>query len=247
MLKEREPALLKRIAPHYKLPRDPLILDLGSGVGNFVTACRKRGLRAFGIEPDRIGRESSLTSLEIAGKRLNQAAFAAGIGEQLPLASVTFDLVVLNQVLEHVSDQAAVVKEALRVTKPGGVIYLACPNYLRFYESHYKIWFVPLMPKTLASWYLRLRGRDPVLLKQLNYTTNWRLRKLLDQTGTTFVDLNQEDLRSSLRSQKGTSRAGRALRGLIRIPLMGKLIMNAALFYTRVAEGGSEMLAFRQA
>src|ERR1041385_5297987 len=48
----QEPAVLKRIAPFWTLPPDPVILDLGSGVGNFVVACRNRGLRAFGVEPD---------------------------------------------------------------------------------------------------------------------------------------------------------------------------------------------------
>jgi SAM-dependent methyltransferase len=166
------------------------------------------------------------------------------VGESLPFPDSTFDFVVLDQVIEHVSDQKRVLSEAFRVLKPTGCVYIACPNYLRFYEPHYKLWFVPLMPKTLASWYLRLRGRDPVLLKQLNYTTNWRLRKLLHQPGMRVVDLNQQDFRSRLRWQTGTSGAGRVLRRLIRIPLVGELVIEAATFYLRLAEGGSEMLVF---
>jgi ubiquinone/menaquinone biosynthesis C-methylase UbiE len=132
-----EPAVLKRIARYWSPPPDPLILDLGSGAGNFVVACRKRGLRAFGVEPDRIGAGSSLTSLEIAARRLDKGAFAAAVGEQLPFRDGTFDLVVLDQVMEHVTDQKKVLTEAMRVVKPEGVIYIACPNYLRFYEPHY--------------------------------------------------------------------------------------------------------------
>jgi SAM-dependent methyltransferase len=244
MLQRGEPRLLKRIAPYYQLPPDACILDLGSGVGNFVVACRDRGLHAFGIEPDRIGAGSSLTSLQIASKRLDSLVFAGAVGESLPFPDSTFDFVVLDQVIEHVSDQKRVLSEAFRVLKPTGCVYIACPNHLRFYEPHYKLWFVPLMPKTLASWYLRLRGRDPVLLRQLNYTTNWRLRKLLHQPGMRVVDLNQQDFRSRLRWQTGTSGAGRVLRRLIRIPLVGELVIEAASFYLRLAEGGSEMLVF---
>lgn len=97
---------------------------------------------------------------------------------------------VLDQILEHVSNQKTVLSEAFRVLKPGGAIYVACPNYLRFYESHYKLWFWPLMPKFLGSWYLRLRGRDPVLLDQLTYTTNWRARNLLASLNYRVIDLN---------------------------------------------------------
>jgi len=108
MAATQEPAILKRIAPHWKLPQDAKILDLGSGVGNFVVACRKLGLRAYGIEPDRIGQGSSVTSLRIARQRLDSSPFASAVGEQLPFADATFDLLVLDQFIEHVNDQSRV-------------------------------------------------------------------------------------------------------------------------------------------
>ncbi len=137
LVQEQEPRVLRRIAPFFKLPADPLILDLGSGTGNLVVACRRRGLRAFGVEPDRIGQNSSATALGIASKRLDSPPFAAAVGEQLPFADSTFDLVLMDQVIEHVVNQKQVLTEAWRVLKPGGVLYVACPNYLRFYEPHY--------------------------------------------------------------------------------------------------------------
>ena len=243
------PALLKRIAAHWTLPPDPVILDLGSGVGNFVVACRQRGLRAFGVEPDRIGNGSSLTSLQIAGKRLDSCAFAAAIGEQLPFRDAAFDLVVMNQVIEHVNDQESILAEALRVVKPGGAIYIACPNYLRFYEPHYKLWFLPLMPKRLGAWYLRIRGRDPVLLHQLNYTTNWKLRRLLRNRRQRIVDLNGETFVAKSGAGAGAfaSRKARIVARLIGTPGLGKMILASALFYIRLREGGSEILAFADA
>ena len=101
----------------------------------------------------------------------------------MPFPDACFDLVVMNQVIEHVADQSMVVREAARVVREGGAIYIACPNYLRFYEPHYKIFWAPLLPKTLGRIYLRLRGRSPAMLNQLTYTTNRRLRKLLAELG----------------------------------------------------------------
>lgn len=249
MVEYQEPAILQRVAPYWKLPRGARILDLGSGVGNFVVACRKQGLRAYGIEPDRIGQGSSVTSLQIARRRLDSPAFAAALGEQLPFADATFDFVVLDQVIEHVSDQSRVLEEAFRVLKPGGAMYVACPNYLRFYEPHYKVRFFPLLPKVLGSLYLRLRGRDPVLLKQLKYTTNWRVRKLLKRVQPEhLVDLNGEDVRRKFSVPRVfTSRKARLVQQLTRIPWLSSPVLRAASFYVRLREGGCEMLAVKEA
>ncbi len=245
---ESEPAVLSRIAPYSSLPPDPLILDLGSGVGNFVVACRKRGLRAFGVEPDRIGQGSSLSSLQIAGKRLDSGAFAAANGEQLPFSDATFDLVVLDQVIEHVQNQASVLSEALRVLKPTGAIYVACPNYLRFYEPHYKVLFFPLMPKFLGSFYLLMRRRDPVLLRQLTYTTNRRVRKLLGKLNVRFIDLNERGLLAKCVARKtgGATKKARAVQVIAGLPIVSKLVLFAASFYMHLREGGSEFLLFRE-
>jgi SAM-dependent methyltransferase len=244
-----EPAILKRIAPYWQLRPKTVILDLGSGTGNFVVACRKRGLRAYGIEPDRIGNGSRITSLQIARQRLDSSAFAAAVGEQLPFADATFDLVVLDQVLEHVSDQTAVLDEAFRVLKPGGAMYVASPNYLRFYESHYNLWWVPLMPKFLGTWYLRLRRRDPVLLRQLTYTTNWRVRKLLAFLNCKVMDLNSADVLNSINRAEAAAlgKKARILHRLARIPGLSNPVRGAAIFYIRLREGGCEFLATKEA
>ena len=244
----QEPSVLKRIAPFWILPPDPVILDLGSGVGNFVVACRNRELRAFGVEPDRIGHSSGLTSLQIAARRINQGVFAAAVGEHLPFRDNAFDLVVMDQVIEHVSDQRRVLREALRVLKPAGALYIACPNYLRFYEPHYKVWFFPLMPKLLGRWSLRLRGRDPLMLKQITYTTNWRVRNLLRSCGfARFVDLNSEAMLARCRGPE--SRTGgwkrRLVGRLALMPKLNKVILKGVLFYVRLREGGSEILVFK--
>lgn len=246
----QEPRILKRIASFHTLPEDPMILDLGSGVGNFVVACRNQGLRAFGVEPDRIGQNSSVTALGIASRRLDSAPFAAAVGEQLPFADSTFDLVVMDQVIEHVANQKCVLTEALRVLKPGGALYVACPNYLRFHEPHYKICFLPLTPKFLGSIYLRLRRRDPVLLSQLSYTTNWRVRRLFAAVGITqFLDLNRRAFLSKCKGEGANpgNWKGRVVKRMVNIPTAGTFVLWAASLYVRLREGGSEMLAWKEA
>src|SRR4030081_1993512 len=123
---------LRQIAPYIQLPSSTRVLDIGSGVGSLVVACKRRGLRAFGVEPERIGQGAKLNSIQIARRRLSEPVFVNSIGERLPFPDASFDVVMMNQVIEHVSDQRAVMREAARVVRRGGLIYVACPNYLRF-------------------------------------------------------------------------------------------------------------------
>jgi len=240
-------AVLDLVAGFWNIPPRALVLDVGSGVGSFVLACRRRGLLAFGIEPDRIGRGGSLTSVQIARRRIEEQVFAVAVGECLPFTDGGFDFVTMNQVMEHVADQKAVLLEALRVLKPGGAVYVACPNYLRFYEPHYKIFWFPLFPKPLGRAYLRLRGRNPVLLDQLTYTTNRRLRALLSKCGAgyTILDLNREQFLKKFNHNSFASGRARFVARAMRMPMLGRLIGWATMQFLSLTEGGCEMLLIR--
>jgi len=50
-----------------------------------------------------------------------------GRGEQIPLASEQFDLVICTQVLQYVFEPAAAIAEIYRVLKPGGWLLLSVP------------------------------------------------------------------------------------------------------------------------
>ncbi len=96
----------------------------------------------------------------------------AACGESIPLPPQSVDLVVSLQVLEHVRNPEQVLAEAWRVLRPGGHFYLACENYLAFWEPHYCVPWLPLMPKPLGRLYLRLLGRSPAfLVESITYTT----------------------------------------------------------------------------
>ncbi len=240
--------IFRELAGIWDTPEHATVLDVGSGVGTFVLACRRRGLHAFGIEPDRIGQAGSITSIQIAKRRMENAAFAVALGEQLPFRDESFDLVTMNQVIEHVSDQAIVLREAARVLKPGGAIYVACPNYLRFYEPHYKIFWLPLLPKFLGRLYLRARGRTPVLLNQIIYTTNARLRRLTEDLGSNYMtsDMHRDQFLKKSRQRAFLSFRARAVNRMMQWPLIGPWISGAALCFLRCTEGGCEMLVLRK-
>jgi SAM-dependent methyltransferase len=241
-------APLRRAKKYLHLSAQSRLLDLGSGVGSFVAACRKQGLRCFGVEPDRIGNGAQLTSIQIARRRVDDPVFVAGVGEMLPFADDSFDFVVMNQVIEHVGDQRAVLREAVRVTTPGGALYLACPNYLRFYEPHYKIFWIPLLPKFLGRLYLRLRGRRPVLIDQITYTTNARIRNLLRSAGpeTQVVDLHRDQFLGKRSESSFASRKVKAVNRLTHLPMVGPAFLSLALWLVTILAGSCEFVVIKR-
>ena len=80
--------------------------------------------------------------------------FVQGDATDLPFRDASFDLITMFDLLEHVPDDSAVVREALRVLRAGGWILVSTPNRDRWRYPYYRI-FRPLCPpeeKLLAEW-----------------------------------------------------------------------------------------------
>jgi SAM-dependent methyltransferase len=79
--------------------------------------------------------------IDIDAKRLVEGAkttpgLALSASETLPFRDGVFDVVVLNEVIEHVKDDRRTIAEALRVIRPGGHIVIYAPNRLYPFETH---------------------------------------------------------------------------------------------------------------
>jgi SAM-dependent methyltransferase len=112
---------------HYATLEDARILDIGCGLGVYVRKFREFSDRVCGIDID--------------PKRLREGAKATpglmlAVGEHLPFPDNTFDVIVMNEVIEHVTDDAATMREALRAIRPGGHIAIYAPNRLYPFETH---------------------------------------------------------------------------------------------------------------
>ncbi|MDP4195854.1 MAG: class I SAM-dependent methyltransferase [Bacteroidota bacterium] len=182
------------------------LLDLGSGQGGLVEEALLRGYDAYGVEP---GEEFvKLSKLRLKNNKLDETKVLNVNGENLPFEDNTFDYVISLQVLEHVKDPIPILKEIFRVLKPNGKCYLSCENYLAFKEQHYRVKWLPLLPKFLGAIYLRLKKKNPsFLLEYVHYTTYpqiWRMIKKVGFINETYNDRIQkifdpEKINSSLK------------------------------------------------
>jgi len=103
------------------------ILDIGCGLGVYVRKFREFSDRVTGIDIDR--------KRLVEGARTTPGLMLSA-SEKLPFRDGAFDVVVLNEVIEHVRDDRATVAEALRVIRPGGHIIIYAPNRLFPFETH---------------------------------------------------------------------------------------------------------------
>ena len=79
---------------------------------------------------------------------------------------------------------------------------MTCENYLAFWEAHYDVPWLPLLPKPLGAAYLRLLGRSPqFLLKAVTYTTYPGVLRWCREIG--FVRARDAELAQFLREKTG--------------------------------------------
>ncbi|WP_030566336.1 class I SAM-dependent methyltransferase [Streptomyces aureocirculatus] len=105
--------------------KDRVVVDVGGGGGYFTEEFRRRGAQAYLFEPD---------PRELGAKPPEGAVVADGY--LLPLASGVADVTFSSNVLEHVDDPQTFLSEMVRVTRPGGLIYVAFTNWYSPWGGH---------------------------------------------------------------------------------------------------------------
>ncbi len=103
------------------------ILDVGCGIGTYVRRLRSFSSEVYGID-------LSLPRLQEGGRTLPNLLGA--VGEHLPFRDGWFDVVLLNEVIEHVRDDAQTLMECVRILRAGGHIIIYAPNRLYPFETH---------------------------------------------------------------------------------------------------------------
>jgi len=110
------------------------ILDFGCGNGAQTCEFAQTGSKIFAVD-------LAFADLQTLRQQLERQHLATIIpvqydGSHLPIASNALDLVLSFDVLEHVHDEATVLREWHRALKPNGEIVLSVPNKGWVFETH---------------------------------------------------------------------------------------------------------------
>jgi ubiquinone/menaquinone biosynthesis C-methylase UbiE len=176
------------------------VLDLGAGLGGMSEELVLNGAQVTALEPG--GAWAALTKRRVE-RHGGEFQLLEAYGESIPLPDQSMDLIVSLQVLEHVRNPNQVLVEVWRVLRPGGFFYLACENYLAFWEGHYRLPWFPLLPKSIGKVYLKILGRSPKFLEEsITYTTFPGVVGCCRRLG--FIRMRDEEMARHLSTKQNT-------------------------------------------
>jgi SAM-dependent methyltransferase len=105
------------------------LLDVGCGPGNLTVDLAARVAPGAVVGVDRSEPVLDLARAEAAQAGATSVTFQAADAYALPFADGTFDVTHAHQVLQHLADPVAALRELRRVTKPGGVVAVRDADY----------------------------------------------------------------------------------------------------------------------
>jgi SAM-dependent methyltransferase len=142
------------------------LLDCGCGAGEYIIALERSGADAWGVEYDQ-EKVRQFRAIHPAGSRL-----CVGDLARLGILDRTFDVAVLNEVLEHVPDDVKALSEVHRILKDDGTLIVFAPNRRYPFETHgvivtrssrrlpHYLPFVPYLPVSLGRRILSYWARN---------------------------------------------------------------------------------------
>jgi 2-polyprenyl-3-methyl-5-hydroxy-6-metoxy-1,4-benzoquinol methylase len=204
------------------------VLDVGCGYGHTTIELARSCKHVIGVEPsatlfadaERLAASSGLDNVTFRHQGIDELA-----------DQDAYDLVVLDNVFEHLPDQPRALSLLSKCMRPGGVLFLLMPNKLWPIEVHYNLPFLSYLPLGLANRYLRFSGRGTDYTDASYAPTYFRLKRLLRaRPELRFAFTLPADVRLATKGQSLGYRAGvAALRKLPFLWVISKAFLVVAV------------------
>jgi len=154
---------LAQVRDHME-PAGRLIIDVGGGAGWFSDTFRRAGATCVLVEPE-AGRPvpdgADSHAVAVHPGRLAEGWTVAADGNRMPFPDGVADLTFSSNVLEHVPAPDRFLAEMVRVTRPGGLLYLSFTAWLSPWGGHETSPWHYLGGQRAAERYQRRHGRLP--------------------------------------------------------------------------------------
>jgi SAM-dependent methyltransferase len=142
---------VRQVAEHCELD-GRTVVDVGGGGGWFTAAFRAHGANCYLFDPD---------PAEVSWRTARPAGAVVADGYWLPVRDGGADVTFSSNVLEHVPDPIGLVEEMIRVTRPGGLVYLSFCNWYSPWGGHEMSPWHYLGPRYAERRYIRRHQREP--------------------------------------------------------------------------------------
>ena len=142
---------VRQVAEHGELG-GRTVVDVGGGGGWFTAAFRARGAHCYLFEPD---------PAELHLRTAVPAGAVVADGYWLPVRDGGADVAFSSNVLEHVPDPIGLIEEMIRVTRPGGLVYVSFCNWYSPWGGHEMSPWHYLGAGYASRRYLRRHRRQP--------------------------------------------------------------------------------------
>lgn len=127
--KQFENIFSKRVEIISKFKTSGNVLEIGSSTGVLLEMLKKKGWNVLGIEPSKASAEFAKEQ-EI--ETLNTTF------EKAKLKSASYDLVIMNHVLEHMDDPTMILRKIRMALKNEGYLFIDIPNFSSFSSKIFK-------------------------------------------------------------------------------------------------------------
>lgn len=188
---EEAAAVLRRVTPL----EGKSVLEIGAGCGvTHIVWTKRFNIDGSAVEPEGegFGDSAAIARDLVAANGLDPSKIIGATGENLPFEDNHFDVVYSSNVLEHTADPAKVLREAIRVVKPGGTVQIVCPNYLSYFDGHYAAFHPPIFSNRFFCWWMKtVYKKDPAFAATIRTEVNpvWARRTLIEIAETTPLEI----------------------------------------------------------
>ena len=143
------------------LTAESTVLDVGCGTGRHILELSRLPGTFIGLDMAREDLRKMRYLLVATSRQRGVRAnvhIVEGNGEQLPFADGFFSHVICTETLEHVPDDEALLRDLVRVLRPGGMLVISVPDEY----SERLLWKVSEDYRTAPGGHVRIYGRKQI-------------------------------------------------------------------------------------
>ena len=113
------------------IDKKDVIIDIGCGSGNLLIELSKSCSGAYGADLNQ--KAIDFIKLRANKEKIKNIYLKKVSGPKLPFKNSSFDKVIAMELIEHLENPNLIIKECIRILKPGGLLFITTPNYRSFW------------------------------------------------------------------------------------------------------------------